>query len=54
MANCVAPPLPAKSQGVSRVAANATADFRRTGWIPSPALPFGNHLGTVESENGRT
>lgn len=54
MANCVAPLLSAKPEGTAWMEANAAADFRRTGWIPSSALPFGNHLGTVESEDGRT
>lgn len=54
MANCMALPIPAQSQGVSRMETNATETLWGTGRVQSPRLSLSNHLGTVESGNGRT
>lgn len=54
MANRVALLLSAQPEGVSRMEANATEALWRTGRVQRSRLSFGNHLGTVESGNGRT
>lgn len=54
MANCVALVLSAQPEGVARLEANATEALWRTGRVQLSRLSFGNHLGAVESRNGRT
>lgn len=54
MENRMAPPVPTEPQSIARLEANAAEALWRTDRIQSSPVSIGDHLGTMESGDGRT